>query len=328
MRKVLLATTALVAMTGAAAAEVTVNGYYEFNYTSTNDDRTSTYDAMGDDTEVHISFNDTSDNGLGYGMKVEIETSAESDLAANNDEASMYISGDFGKITLGQNDGAAEDHAFFMGNTHSYGQFSGHQTVLGSGGAALTVSNGVEYSVGSDAIKVKYSSPSMSGFNFSYSIAGQSSASDSEDTEVGVGYSTDIGGVGISINAGAFDSGESTDTGETTFQNIVISNGDVAIGAAMSNSSTGTTSDIDTSALVVTYALSDDTTLAVDYISSKNGVAGDKDELTGVGFGISYMVAPGLKLDLGHSSYELVEGSNSALNNDGSVTRASMKVSF
>jgi outer membrane protein OmpU len=327
MRKVLLATTALVAMTGAAAAEVTVNGFYEFLYTSTNDDRTSTYDTMADDSEIHVSYNDTSDNGLGYGMKVELKTTGD-DTAANNDESSMYVSGDFGKITLGENDGAAEDHAFFMGNTHSYGQFSGHQTVKGSGGAALFVSNAVEYGPGTDAIKVKYSSPSMSGFNFSYSIAGQSSASDSEDTEVGVGYSTDIGGVGISINAGAFDSGESTDTGETTFQNIVITNGDIAIGAAMSNSSTGTTKDIDTSALVVTYALNDDTSLSADYITSKNGVAGDKDELTGVGFGISYMVAPGLKLDLGHSSYELVEGSNSALNNDGSVTRASMKVSF
>jgi outer membrane protein OmpU len=327
MRKVLLATTALVAMTGAAAAEVTVNGFYEFLYTSTNDDQTSTYDTMADDSEIHVSFNDTSDNGLGYGMKVELKTQGDGDSALN-DESSMYVSGDFGKITLGNNDGAAEDHAFFMGNTHSYGQYSGHQTVKGSGGTDLTVSNGVEYGVATDAIKVKYSSPSMSGFNFSYSIAGQSSATDSEDTEVGVGYSTDIGGVGISINAGAFDSGESTDTGETTFQNIVISNGDIAIGAAMSNSSTGTTKDIDTSALVVTYALNDDTSLSADYITSKNGVAGDKDELTGVGFGISYMVAPGLKLDLGHSSYELVEGSNSALNNDGSVTRASMKVSF
>jgi outer membrane protein OmpU len=327
MRKVLLATTALVAMTGAAAAEVTVNGFYEFMYTSTNDDRTSTYDTMTDDSEIHVSYNDASDNGLGYGMTVELKTMSDGDNSTI-DESSMYVSGDFGKITLGNNDGAAEDHAFFMGNTHSYGQYSGHQTVKGSGGTDLTVSNGVEYGVASDAIKVKYSSPSMSGFNFSYSIAGQSSASDSEDTEVGVGYSTDIGGVGISINAGAFDSGESTDTGETTFQNIVISNGDIAIGAAMSNSSTGTTKDIDTSALVVTYALNDDTSLSADYITSKNGVAGDKDELTGVGFGISYMVAPGLKLDLGHSSYELVEGSNSALNNDGSVTRASMKVSF
>jgi outer membrane protein OmpU len=327
MRKVLLATTALVAMTGAAAAEVTVNGFYEFMYTSTNDDQTSTYDTMTDDSEIHVSYNDTSDNGLGYGMKVELKTVGDGS-SANNDESSMYVSGDFGTITLGNNDGAAEDHAFFMGNTHSYGAYSGHQVTVDSAGTDLKVHNHAHYGAGTDAIKIKYSSPSMSGFNFSYSIAGQSSASDSEDTEVGIGYSTDIGGVGISINAGAYDSGESTDTDETTFQNIVISNGDVAIGAAMSNSSTGTTDDIDTSVLVVTYALNDQTTLSADYITSKNGVVGDKDELNGVGFGIAYMVAPGLKLDLAHSSYELVQGSNSALNNDGSVTRASLKVSF
>ncbi len=86
MRKVLLATTALVAMTGAAAADVTVNGFYEFNYTSTSDDQTTTYDTMGDDTEVHIAFDTSSDNGLSYGMKVEIETSAASDLSVGHDQ--------------------------------------------------------------------------------------------------------------------------------------------------------------------------------------------------------------------------------------------------
>ncbi len=41
MRKILLATTALVAVTGVSHAEVSINGYYEFGYESVSDDQTS-----------------------------------------------------------------------------------------------------------------------------------------------------------------------------------------------------------------------------------------------------------------------------------------------
>jgi hypothetical protein len=366
MRKVLLATTALVAMTGVAAAEVTVNGFYEFNYTSVNDDRTKTYDTMGDDTEVHISYNDTADNGLAYGMKVEIETSATDDLGVNNDEASMYVSGDFGKITLGENDGAAEDHTLFAGNTHFMGQWGSSVPSVNSDGAGATITAGVanslkvnnytNYGPGDNAMKIKYNSPSMAGFSFAYSMAAQSSATDSEDTEVGVTYSTDVGGVGITLGAGMYDSGEASDSGEATFQRLSIANGDLAVHVGMSNSTSAAVAedttndnnhnvngvavlatdmkeadgarDIDTSILVLEYALNDNTNLSAEYLNSKNGVAAEADELTATGFGISYMVAPGLKLDMTHHAYELVDGAAAAKKNDGSVTRASIKVSF
>jgi len=352
MRKVLLATTALVAMTGAAAAEVTVNGFYEFNYTSTNDDRTSTYDAMGSDSEVHVSYNTTSDNGLAYGMKAEMVTDGGDAAAITNDEVSMYISGDFGKITLGENDGAAEDHALWGGNTHFMGQWGSSVPTYNSDGALTTaytnhlkVSNGMTYGAGSDAMKIKYNSPSMGGFSFAYSMAGQTSATESEDTEIGVTYSADIGGVGVTIGGGIYDSGEASDTGEATFQRLSVSNGDLALHVGASNTTSAAVTvndaattiddrdgakDIDTIQYIVEYTLNDDVNLSAEYLNSKNGVATEADELNAVGFGVSYSVAPGLMLDMTHHSYELKDGlaANAAKKNDGSVTRASIKVSF
>jgi len=351
MRKVLLATTALVAMTGAAAAEVTVNGFYEFNYTSVNDDRTSTYDTMGDDTEVHISYNDTADNGLAYGMKVEIETSATDDLGVNNDEASMYVSGDFGKITLGENDGAAEDHMLWAGNTHFMGQWGSSvptvnrvaEPAVATTANDLKISNGLSYGPGDNAMKIKYNSPSMSGFSFAYSIAGQTGATESEDTEVGVTYTADIGGVGITIGGAMYDSGEASDSNESTMQRLSVANGDLALHFAMSNATnaavaddaataavneTNAATDIDTNLMVVEYALNDVTNLSAEYLNSKSDTTGELDELTAIGFGLSYSIAPGLNVDLAHHSYELTDGANNANDNDGSVTRASIKVSF
>lgn len=328
MRKVLLATTALVAMTGAASAELTLNGYYEFNYTSTSDDRTTTYDTMGDDTEVHIAFDTTSDNGLSYGMKVEMETSAASDLTVDNDEASMYISGDFGKITLGENDGAAEDGVLWSGNTHFHGAWGSSVPTVGSGGGTLMLNDHIYYGPGSNAMKVKYNSPSIGGFNFAYSMADKGSTTTTEDTEVSAKYSMDMGGVGITVSAGLHDSGESSDTNEAAYQFIQLSSGDVTITGGRSTHNNSTTKDVDSTLFGVDYVVSDQITVSGEYFNAQNGVSGDADELSSTGFGMSYNIAAGLNFDITHHNYEVTDATSSSLNNDGSVTRASIKVSF
>ena len=329
MRKVLLATTALVAMTGAAAADVSVNGYYEFNYTATSDDRTTTYDTMGDDTEVHIGFNTTSDNGLAYGMKVEIETSAGSDLSSNNDEASMYISGDFGKITLGENDGAAEDGVLWSGNTHFMGSWGSSVTTNNSGGSAMLVDDHVYYGPGGNGMKVKYNSPNVGGFTFAYSMEDKGSSSASEDTQAGVVYSMDMSGVGVTVSAGMNDSGEATDTNEAAFQFIQLTSGDLTVtGGRSTHDNASDSSDIDTTLLGLDYSLNDQVTVSAEYLNSKNGTSGNQDELDATGFGVSYNIAPGLNFDLTHHTYTVTDATTTSNNNDGSVTRGSIKVSF
>jgi len=329
MRKVLLATTALVAMTGAAAADVTVNGYYEFNYTATSDDRTDTYDTMGDDTEVHIGFNTTSDNGLTYGMKVEIETSATDDLTVNNDEASMYISGDFGKITLGENDGAAEDGVLWSGNTHFMGAWGSSVTKKNSSGTAMLVDDHVYYGPGGNGMKVKYNSPNVGGFTFAYSMEDKGSSSASEDTQASIVYSMDMGGVGVSVSAGMNDSGESSDTNEAAFQFIQLTSGDLTVtGGRSTHDNASDSADIDTTLLGLDYSVNDQITVSAEYLNSQNGTSGNKDELDATGFGVSYNIAPGLNFDLTHHTYEVTDATSSSTNNDGSVTRGSIKVSF
>ncbi len=329
MRKVLLATTALVAMTGAAAADVTVNGYYEFNYTATSDDRTTTYDTMGDDTEVHIGFNTTSDNGLAYGMKVEFEGSAASDDTTNVDEASMYISGDFGKITLGENDGAAEDGVLWSGNTHFMGAWGSSVTIENSGGTDMVIDDHVYYGPGSNAMKVKYNSPNVGGFTFAYSMAGKTSTTTSEDTEASVKYSMDMGGVGVTVSAGMHDSGESSDTNEAAYQFIQLTSGDVVVtGGRSTHDNNSDSADIDTNLVGIDYTLNDQITVSAEYLNSQNGTSGNKDELSATGFGVSYNIAPGLNFDLTHHTYEVTDATSSSTNNDGSVTRGSIKVSF
>jgi hypothetical protein len=106
MRKVLLATTALVAMTGAASAEVALSGYYEFGYTSVEDDLTVDRDTMFTDGEIHVNFSNVTDSGLTLGYHTEIVTHMHSAASTGNqiDDSYMSVAGDFGTFRLGEND--------------------------------------------------------------------------------------------------------------------------------------------------------------------------------------------------------------------------------
>ena len=107
MKKLLLASTALVGMAGAAAAEITLSGYAEIGIFGG--------DAPGLDTQFHndwqvnFNFSTETDNGLTIGGKVQIEeTNGPSNIngGLKIDDEAFWVSGTFGKVTLGETDGA------------------------------------------------------------------------------------------------------------------------------------------------------------------------------------------------------------------------------
>jgi hypothetical protein len=74
MRKVLLATTALVAMGGvsAASADVTITGHFSLEYNSWSDNTVSTTtndSSMVDTSSMFINFSETLDNGMSIAVR-------------------------------------------------------------------------------------------------------------------------------------------------------------------------------------------------------------------------------------------------------------------
>ena len=127
MKKIVLATTALVSVAyagsalaqesmvmGPQGAEAAIGGFYEFSYKSYTDDDDDRDDDGADsgsygDSEISLSFSRTTDNGLTFGLDVQLETSTTDDGAPGNaDESWLYIQGDFGEILLGENDRASD----------------------------------------------------------------------------------------------------------------------------------------------------------------------------------------------------------------------------
>jgi len=102
MKKLLLATTMLAGTAGFAAAEVAVTGYAEMGIWS---------NSVGDiafwqDVEVTFTMSGTTDGGLEFGAAIDLD---ETNVALNDDSGTtVYISGSFGKLTMGDTDGAID----------------------------------------------------------------------------------------------------------------------------------------------------------------------------------------------------------------------------
>ena len=105
MKKILLASTALVGFAGAAAAEISLSGYAEIGIFGGDDVETQFHN----DWQVNFNFSSTTDSGVEFGGKVQIEEgnspSAINGNVGSDDEA-FWVSGAFGKVTLGETDGA------------------------------------------------------------------------------------------------------------------------------------------------------------------------------------------------------------------------------
>jgi outer membrane protein OmpU len=102
MKKVLLATTMLAGTAGFASAEVSVTGYAEIGIWS----NTAGDLAFWQDVEVTFGMSGTTDGGLEFGAKIDLD---EGDVALNDDSGTeVWVSGAFGKITMGDTDGALD----------------------------------------------------------------------------------------------------------------------------------------------------------------------------------------------------------------------------
>ncbi|MFN3147130.1 MAG: porin [Paracoccaceae bacterium] len=108
MKKVLFATTALVATASIASADVALKGSAEMGIFGGNG-VTGVDPQFFTDVDVNFSGKGTTDGGVEFGFSVDLdEGGAGAAAVANNADdggATIYVSGTFGKLTMGDTDG-------------------------------------------------------------------------------------------------------------------------------------------------------------------------------------------------------------------------------
>jgi hypothetical protein len=261
MRKVLLATTALVAMSvTAASADITISGSYRYQYAIENE----AANVSSSDGNVTIKASTTADNGITYTV-VQNNGIHTGDV----EDAYLQMSGDFGTIFLGETDSALDRVDGITADNQAYKRF-------GNGTTAAPSIASQAIGVGSEAnATVNFISPSMNGFQ----VVGSSDDTDGE-SGFGIGYSNDLASVIYQAKGGGGT--------EETMVAAGISVAGFGVNVSSKESTTGstkTTSD----GIAVSYSINGINLVAE---SARGTVGARKDKYTNIG--ATYSVAPGV----------------------------------
>ena len=277
MRKVLLATTALVAVSGvtAANADISISGNYEWEYT-TNDAGTT----FGDDSHIVIKATNAADNGttwtavhkLGGGSDATADAGGVNNAASiiNVNQAYVQVEGDFGKIQFGDAENSA---AQIMSGPLGRNKDIETQVALGAADTRAGFIGG--------AADLTYYSPNMSGFSFGISkdLTDQDASTTDGTMDFAVKYS--MAGMNVFYGQGEDSTSVGIDGSIAGFT--------VGVGSRSVDGSDAKANDVG-----VSYTLANGIKIAA---LSANGTAAGGAKTKASNFGASYTLVPGVKLN-------------------------------
>jgi hypothetical protein len=319
MRKILLASTALVALTSVSAmAEVDgITGTYEFGYEDISGDGVVT-DGTSYKTEanVDIKFSATADNGLTatfiYGLD-------DADGTETVDDASASLSGDFGKLLF--INGTLDDDAVLGTKTDVDGATSEEITPAAAGAGGGTVAWDGQFA-STNGTSVSYTLPAMVD-GLTVAIAHSNQSNDIENMAYGAKFTTDVGGAALSVSAASTSRENGTAEDDYTHYGLSIASSGFTImlesNSRDNGTGTGRGSDMSSSGVGATYAMGN-VTLGAYQRNAETGLA--TDDYSQTAFGVDYTIAAGITASVTSTSTDI----DSTTNVD--ALRASLKLSF
>ena len=329
MRKVLLATTALVAMGGVSAtsADITVSGSASYNYItnsgsgSTGSGTTETGPAkaesrdMSTTVDADISMSTSLDNGMSMSGLISLHEGGV-------DDSGWSITGDFGTVAFGgtANDGFGTTNT---GTTADEGNtFSTTDGVAATGYPAGTPLTASPYkATHNDFIphsNVSITLPTVSGFTLGLGMTdGATNAADG--TQWGVTYAMDAGSMDVTV-AYASSSAGSGSANDASSAGVTVVAGDATIKVARNEIDT-----YEASSVGVSYAVSDALTVqAYTGTTEKSDLAAY--EVKDTGLGLTYTVTTGLSISVTNNDFTGKGGE--ALAQDGTRTVIALDATF
>ncbi|MEM9433646.1 MAG: porin [Pseudomonadota bacterium] len=211
MKKVLFASTALVAFTGAAAADVDLSGRAEMGIFQT----TGLEAQFFTDIDVTFTMSGTTDGGLSFGASVDLDEggAGAAAVADNSDDGGIviFISGGFGTVTMGDTDGAMDWALTEAGNVGNPGSLADDETSHAAYVGDYLDGDPVDGTDG-QILRYDYTSGAFGvAISAEQSNEGVTTAAFSGDLNFAVGfkYTADLGGASVKFGLGYQEAGVS-----------------------------------------------------------------------------------------------------------------------
>lgn len=367
MKKILLGGTAIAGMAlsmvaaPADALELSLGGKFSAYGVFANQDDSAGQPGNGlarfdlqRDTEIYFQGESTLDNGLTVGVEVQLNAGGTNAVGGGNDridEAYLYFSGNWGRVNVGSENGAA--YLLQVGAPSVDPNWDGIEPqyrVYAGGGNAAANNDDYGMSMGGtgdrgDTEKFTYLSPVFSGFQVgvSYSPSVCEGAVDctfprggmplnkgtgnfalKDEWQVGGRYAGEFEGVGVTAGAGYARAtlNDRNNAGNTIGDDnreqwnlgLNLSSAGFTVGGAYfrDNNAQRNNGDTRTWTLGGTYATGP-YTVGISYLDSKTELGGGgDDELTRWGVAGAYTFGPGMTFNGGVYRYKLDAASNAA----------------
>jgi len=283
MKKVLFATTALVASAGVASAQgVEVSGWAEMGIFGGDGIETQFFT----DIDVLFRMSGETDNGLSFGAGVDLDENGA--FSVNDDGgAFMFLSGNFGTITMGDTDGAL-DWAMTEAWVGNAGSIADDETAhAGALGAYLDGAY--------DGQILRYDN-TFGDFGVAVSVEMDDAGVRDAGWAIGFRYGVDLGGADLDLGLGFQNATvASTGTGATTglsvagvdIFSLLVAGGfgdDVALGAV----SPGYELDVDAVGVSAAVSTGNGLSAGVAYTQFDASYADGAGDMTQISVGVGY----------------------------------------
>ncbi len=330
MRKLLLGTTALAAaatLSVNALADVAVSGYYEWRYESRSSNSTSLDGTkFASDSEIKFVFSNKTDNGLDVSMKQEFLTDGGDSTVQ---ESALYISGGFGKIQLGSDDGINDGSIPIASNDLiSEEMYSDSTVTANDGNSNLGIKDGDMANLGGNSNKIAYYLPAMGGLAAGAAFTDGGVAGDADTTEFGAGYSMEAGGASVYLSYVTGTTENSTQDIDSSAVGVKVATGDITFVIGQSQYEAQNDDEQGTSA-AVKFNVADGMTLAAYTAEVEDDIS--KEEYSNTGAELVYTIASGLKAIVTIEDYDYKKGTGSgagSTDDSGTHSKLTMKATF
>ena len=301
MRKILLASTALVAMTSvsAMAADVTISGSYETLYSMVDDDGVATdTDSLSATSDIDFSFSETTDSGMSMTFGTGTSNGAF-------DDSNLTIASDIGTIRVSDRDDDAVEGLDV--DVDGYTAEEGRTT-------APTYGGGFSATAGAS---VSYTLPSLMD-GLTVAVAMSDGVGDAKDVGYGASYSGTSGDIGFTLAVATATVDNGSQETDRSHYGLSVSAGALTIGFEVNNQDISgsptaavNTADYDSTGYGVSYAVSDVLTVGGYSRTAETGTAAQKFEEVAIG-GV-YTIATGLSASITSTSSDIDTTNDSRL---------------